>query len=172
MQQTAPSTDTIRHSSRITLIGILALVALYVASAYLGIPQRGRDLLIASHAAHDDHNSSTIEHSPTNDDGHATDPDTQSEQHAQNHGALTEAGTPPPAWAVTPFVLLLGAIAVLPLIPSLAHWWEKNSSKLLIAGILGGFTLAFYLFLHSESVEQHFPAHFIVSPPTVGCRGQ
>ena len=72
-----------------------------------------------------------LSHSPTNDDGHATDPDTQSEQHAQDHGALTEAGTPPPAWAVTPFVLLLGAIAVLPLIPSLAHWWEKNSSKLL-----------------------------------------
>ena len=122
MQQSAPSADTIRHSSRITIIGILVLVALYVASAYLGIPQRGRDLLIASHAAHDDHNSSTTDHSPTKDDGHATDPDTQSEQYAQNHGALTEAGTPPPAWAVTPFVLLLGAIAVLPLIPSLAHW--------------------------------------------------
>ena len=45
MQQSAPSTDTIRHSSRITLIGILALIALYVASACLGIPQRGEGLI-------------------------------------------------------------------------------------------------------------------------------
>jgi len=168
MQQTAPSNDTIRHSSRITLIGILVLVALYAASACLGIPQRGRDLLVASHASHDDHNASTIDHSPTNDDSHATDSDTRPEEHAQNHSDLTKVGTPPPAWAVTPFVLLLGAIATLPLIPSLAHWWEKNSSKLLVAGILGGFTLAYYLFIHSESVEQHFPAHFIVAPPTSG----
>ncbi|HBK73319.1 MAG TPA: hypothetical protein DDZ24_03800, partial [Planctomycetaceae bacterium] len=168
MQQTAPSTDTIRHSSRITLIGILALVALYVVSAYFGIPQRGRDLLVASHAAHDDHNSSNAEYPPTNDGEYANNSGIHPEEHVQNHRALTETRTPPPAWAVTPFVLLLGAIAILPLIPSLAHWWEKNSSKLLMAGILGGFTLAYYLFIHSESVEQHFPAHFIVAPPTSG----
>ena len=168
MQQTAPSTDTIRHSSRITFIGILALVALYVVSACFGIPQRGRDLLVASHAAHDNHNSSTTEHSPTNDGEYTNNSGTHPEERVQNHRELTETGTPPPAWAVTPFVLLLGAIAILPLIPSLAHWWEKNSSKLLMAGILGGFTLAYYLFIHSESVEQHFPAHFIVAPPTSG----
>ena len=168
MQQTTPSTDTIRYSSRITLIGILALVACYVTSACLGIPQHGRDLLVASHAAHDNHDSTDTDHSHTNDVEHANASDNHPEEDAQHHEALQEGITPPPAWAVTPFVLLLGAIAVLPLIPSLAHWWEKNSSKLLMAGILGGFTLAYYLFIHTESVEQHFPAHFVVGPPTSG----
>ncbi len=168
MQQTAPSTDTIRHSSKITLIGILTLVALYVASACLGIPQHGRDLLVASHAAHDNHDSTDTNHSHTNDVEHANASDNHSEEDAQHHKELPETIIPPPAWAVTPFVLLLAAIAILPLIPSLAHWWEKNSSKLLMAGILGGFTLAYYLFIHTESVEQHFPAHFIVAPPTSG----
>ena len=168
MQQTAPSTDTIRHSSRITLTGILVLVALYAASACLGIPQHGRDLLVASHAAHNDHGSSTVDHSHTNNDTHANDSDNHSENNTPHHEESHEVGTPPPAWAVTPFVVLLGAIAILPLIPSLAHWWEKNSSKLLVAGILGGCTLAYYLFIHTESIEQHFPAHFIVSPPSGG----
>ena len=168
MQQTAPSTDTIRHSSRITLTGILVLVALYAASACLGIPQHGRDLLVASHAAHNDHSSSTVDHSHTNNDTHANDSDNHSENNTQHNEESHEVGTPPPAWAVTPFVVLLGAIAILPLIPSLAHWWEKNSSKLLVAGILGGCTLAYYLFIHTESIEQHFPAHFIVSPPSGG----
>ena len=168
MQQTAPSIDTIRHSSRITLTGILVLVALYAASACLGIPQHGRDLLVASHAAHNDHSSSTVDHSHTNNDTHANDSDNHSANNNQHNAESHEVGTPPPAWAVTPFVVLLGAIAILPLIPSLAHWWEKNSSKLLVAGILGGCTLAYYLFIHTESIEQHFPAHFIVSPPSGG----
>ena len=73
MQQTAPSIDTIRHSSRITLTGILVLVALYAASACLGIPQHGRDLLVASHTAHDNHSSSTVDHSHTNNDTHANE---------------------------------------------------------------------------------------------------
>ena len=102
MQQTAPSTDTIRHSSRITFIGILALVALYVVSAYFGIPQRGRDLLVASHAAHDDHNSSNTEYPPTNDGEYANNSGIHPEKHVQNHGELTETGTPPPARSTRP----------------------------------------------------------------------
>ena len=44
-----------------------------------------------------------------------------------------------------PFAVLLGAIAILPLTPQLAHWWEHNSSKLLVAGTLGLITLGYYL---------------------------
>src|SRR6266480_4141073 len=36
------------------------------------------------------------------------------------------AGTHPPYWMVAPFLLLLGAIAVLPLAPHASHWWESN----------------------------------------------
>ncbi|WP_067782623.1 sodium:proton antiporter [Actinomyces vulturis] len=40
-------------------------------------------------------------------------------------------------WSVIPFVLMLGSIAVFPLIPATAHWWEKERSQLLVALILG-----------------------------------
>lgn len=36
-----------------------------------------------------------------------------------------------PVWSLTPFVLMLGAIAVFPL--TLNHWWEHNRNKLIIA---------------------------------------
>ncbi|MCS7012276.1 MAG: sodium:proton antiporter [Chloroherpetonaceae bacterium] len=36
-----------------------------------------------------------------------------------------------PAWSLTPFVLMLGAIAVFPL--AYNHWWEHNRNKLIIA---------------------------------------
>ena len=168
MHKTTPSTNTVRHSSRVTLIGISALAALYFASAFLGIPQRGRDLLVAANAAHDNHAASPEEYSHMDDSTHANEPDSHAEEHTSDHGELTHPGAPPPAWAVTPFVLLLGAIAVLPLIPSLAHWWEKNSSKLCVTGILGFTTLAYYLLIHGTAVEQHFPAHAVVAPPTHG----
>ena len=138
----------------------------------LVFPQHGRDLLVASHAAHNDHSSSTVDHSHTNNDTHANDSDNHSENNTPHHEESHEVGTPPPAWAVTPFVVLLGAIAILPLIPSLAHWWEKNSSKLLVAGILGGCTLAYYLFIHTESIEQHFRHTSLFLHQAVGCRGQ
>ncbi len=41
-----------------------------------------------------------------------------------------------------PFVLLLTAMAVLPLIPQVEMWWERNATKLLVSGILGLLTLA------------------------------
>ena len=43
---------------------------------------------------------------------------------------------------VLPFVLLLGAIAVLPLVHS--HFWEQNRNKAAVAGVLS-LPVAFYL---------------------------
>lgn len=40
-------------------------------------------------------------------------------------------------YTVIPFVVMLLAIAVLPLIPATAGWWDKNRNKLLIALLLG-----------------------------------
>ena len=71
-------------------------------------------------------------------------------------------------FTVIPFVILLGMIAVLPLVPSLAHWWEHNSSKLLVAAILAAITLAYYLLAHAAPVELHFPAHATVAPAASG----
>ena len=43
----------------------------------------------------------------------------------------------PPYWTVVPFVLLLGAIAVLPLVPATMHWWENNLHRFYVAGRSG-----------------------------------
>jgi Na+/H+ antiporter NhaD/arsenite permease-like protein len=46
-------------------------------------------------------------------------------------------------WA-TPFVLLLLAIALLPVVPAAHHWWERNSIKLLVGLALSSVVLAHY----------------------------
>ncbi|MFN3873431.1 MAG: sodium:proton antiporter, partial [Ignavibacterium sp.] len=40
-----------------------------------------------------------------------------------------------PIYSLIPFVLMLGAIAVLPL--TFNHFWEKNKNKLIISLVLG-----------------------------------
>lgn len=42
-----------------------------------------------------------------------------------------------PWWSLIPFALMLGSIALLPILPATHHWWEKNSSQLLVALALG-----------------------------------
>lgn len=42
-----------------------------------------------------------------------------------------------PAWTVLPFVLMLAAIAVVPLVPALAHVWERPRNQLIYALALG-----------------------------------
>lgn len=53
----------------------------------------------------------------------------------------------PPYWMVAPFAAILLAIAVLPLIPKTAHWWENNLHRFYVAGGLAAATLAYYLSL-------------------------
>jgi len=56
--------------------------------------------------------------------------------HADNLYALIAAR---PTWILgcLPFAILLLAIAIVPMIPSVEHWWERNSSKLLVSCALG-----------------------------------
>ena len=51
--------------------------------------------------------------------------------------------TPNIFWSL-PFAALLLAIAILPLLPHTSHWWERNSSKLLVGLGLGALVLAHY----------------------------
>ena len=144
-----------------TLVGIGLALAAYLVAAAVGWPQHGRDLLVAAQAGHHpadhggDHAPAAGERAAAQDDDH-------------DHEAHHAAGAAPPLVTVIPFVILLGLIAVLPLVPSLAHWWEHNSSKLLVAAILAAVTVAYYLFAHSQPVELHFPAHGVVAPPASG----
>jgi len=78
---------------------------------------------------------------------------------------------PPPLGAVIPFGLLLGAIAILPLLAATHHWWESNRNRFLVAVSLGLVTLAYYGFIHREPVEQHFLGHHLVEPSQSGVNG-
>jgi Na+/H+ antiporter NhaD/arsenite permease-like protein len=49
----------------------------------------------------------------------------------------------PPLYTVIPFVVLLLAIAILPL--RVPHWWESNRNKLVVAAVLGAPVLALYV---------------------------
>jgi Na+/H+ antiporter NhaD/arsenite permease-like protein len=145
--RTAPESAAIAASSR-TLVGIAALLVAYAAAVAFGWPQYGRDLLVQAQAAHE-----------TEAHGEAHGPD------AAAHGGVSTS--PPPA-TVLPFAVLLAAIAILPLTPQLSHWWEHNSSKLLVAGCLALVTLGYYAFMHRHPVDLHFPTHGIVEPAAAG----
>lgn len=43
-----------------------------------------------------------------------------------------------------PFLMLLGTIAVFPLVPRVRHWWERHLSKLIVALVLGVGVLVHY----------------------------
>jgi Na+/H+ antiporter NhaD/arsenite permease-like protein len=151
MHDTAHHSAT--HDSRVrpdpTLYLIGAALAAYALAVLFGWPQYGRDLLVQAQAAHH-----AGDHAPAPDAAHPP---------AADHTAAS-----PPLPTVLPFVLLLAAIAVLPLTPQFAHWWEHNSSKLMVAGILGLVTLIYYTFFHRHPVELHFPAHATVAPAAAG----
>lgn len=67
---------------------------------------------------------------------HAHDGHTADEEHAAGHDDHgPKLGSLLPPFAVVPFSLLLLSIAVFPL--ANPHWWEHNSNKGIIAGVLG-----------------------------------
>lgn len=89
----------------------------------------------------------------------------------QKHQSESDAHAkpePPPVWAIGPFVLLLGGIAVLPLMSATKHWWESNRNRFLVAASLGLLTLAYYAVLHREPIERHFLGHALVQPAASG----
>ncbi len=53
----------------------------------------------------------------------------------------------PPLWGVgiVPFILLLGAIAVLPLLSRTSHWWESNRNRLIVSLTMAVCALAYYV---------------------------
>jgi Na+/H+ antiporter NhaD/arsenite permease-like protein len=72
----------------------------------------------------------------------------------------------PHLWAVLPFVALLAAIAVLPLLPKAAHWWEYNRNKFIVAAGVATVTLLYQAFLHpaaSPGFAAHTLAHVLLN---------
>jgi Na+/H+ antiporter NhaD/arsenite permease-like protein len=153
-------------SSKPVVWGIAGLLLAYALSALGGWPQYGRDLLEreqeAHHAAESGH--PVGDHDEHGGDEHGGD---EHDGDARHHGHA-HSGAAPPLWAVIPFLVLLTAIAVFPLTPPLAHWWEHNSSKFMVAAALGFVTLGYYTFLHREPIDLHFPAHAVVEAAAAG----
>lgn len=158
---------------------ILAVLLIYAGTLALGLPQLGTEKIVAaaSHGAHaeddvahdhdgdgdhdaEDHDAGEHDedHGDGDHDGNA--PHDESDHHSDGHAA----GGAPPVWTVTPFVLLLLAIALLPLVPATAHWWESNLSRLQVAAGLGLLTLLYYGFAHNQAIASHWPAHGVVEP--------
>ncbi len=121
---------------------IAAAIAVYLFSAFLGQPQYATSLVIEAH----DHSAVAHEGAPGAGEGHGSD------------------SMAPPYWTVLPFILLLGAVAVFPLMTRTEHWWDSNTNRFKVAALLGLATLGYYAFLHHSPVEAHWPAHSIVAP--------
>ena len=117
---------------------ILAVIACYVAATIFGLPQTGTQQIVAAQG----------HHGGASEDAAA--------------GAAVKVA--PPFWTVVPFLLLLVAIAILPLIPAAAKWWHSNLNRFLMAIALSVVALAYYAFLHNSPIEGHWPAHHAVEP--------
>jgi Na+/H+ antiporter NhaD/arsenite permease-like protein len=131
---------------------IAVIIILYVLALLLGWPQRGTQSIVAANAVH----------------GGAAEAKALLDKSAVPGETIpaAEHANPPPIWMVIPFVVLLAAIAVLPLIPATEHWWDSNLHRFLIAIGLGIIVLAYYALLHRGPVQGHWPAHHIVQPVT------
>ena len=149
------------------LVSILLAIALYLAAVALGWPQAGTRMILGSGHDADQHEA---EHAAGHDVAAPADaaappaepdwPTTEPADHAAHHAAPE----PPALWMVLPFVLILGAIAVFPLVPGVSHWWESNLHRFEVAALLGALTLGYYLLLHAHPVERHFLGHAIAEP--------
>ena len=131
-----PSDQQIKKSAAAPT-AILAVVAVYLVALLAGWPQQGTREIVEAKAH---------------------------EAAAEPAAGHAEAEVAPPLWTVTPFALLLAAIAVLPLIPATEHWWDANRNRFIVAMGLALLTLGYYAFLHQTPIEAHWPAHHIVEP--------
>lgn len=131
------------------IVAIVVLLALYGLSGLVGWPQAATAMITQSHVEH-----ATAHHGDGN----------LAESGNSAHAVEASKPQPPPVYAVLPFVLLLGAIAVFPLVPSIEHWWESNRNRFIVSAGLGLLTLAYYLLVHPYAVERHFLGHGLATP--------
>lgn len=133
------------------LLGIALAVVIWSVMTSVGFNQP-TPIGSAGHAEHAD---------PT----HAAEHPAEGDSHAE-HDDHAKPQPDPSYLAVLPFVLLLGAIAVFPLIGALEHFWENNQNKLFVAGGLAIVTLVYYQFFYvaggMESVK-HVLEHAILA---------
>jgi len=148
-------TISLERSNRAVVAALAACLVAYGIAAVAGWPQRGTELTNAV-AGHGDGAAGAESHDVA-------------ETHGEAHSPAEPASrTPPSTVMVLPFALLLAAIAIFPLWSGTAHWWESNLHRFYVACGLGLLTLAYYAFVHGDTVDRHFLDHAVVAPAAHG----
>lgn len=135
-------------SSKLAIIGITVLVAVYFVALCFGLPQRATAMIAGVQAELNTKHDATIDKS--------------------SHSGEANIIKPPPLWMVLPFIIMLGAIAILPLLPKLSHWWESNLHRFYFAAVLALISLGYFFWMHNQAIEAHWPSHHISTPSTIG----
>ncbi len=153
MSESASSSSPITHWLLAAAIGLV--IVAYLAAAVNHLPQRATEQIVAA----GQHEAAGPTASETN----------KSEASGADHQH-------PPYWMIVPFVLLLGAIAIAPLVPATMHWWDSNLHRFYVAAVLATGTVAYYLFMHGYPIHAHWPGPHIAVPavtgPSVGLAGE
>ena len=139
----------------------IVLILILCGYGYLlhqGLPQKWTEM---SNAPHAEHVKPPVLQQNEVDHDHADHDHADHDHGAAEHGSERHD---PPYFMVAPFAILLLCIAVLPLIPATAHWWESNMWKFLTAAGLGVLTLLYYYCLCDFPIHAHFPGQGVVEP--------
>ena len=137
------------------LLAIAAILVCYAVMVVNGMPQKWTTASQSGHGV----TEHAAEQSEEGDQAH---------DEAATTGEHGTVSTHPPFWMVMPFVLLLGAIAVFPILKWTEHWWESNLNRFYVAAVLGTLTLLYYLLMHENSVVAHWPGHDVVDHNSSG----
>ncbi len=78
-----------------------------------------------------------------------------SHSHGSADAAVVVNSITPAVASVVPFAVLLGCIAILPVIPRTVHWWENNWNRLTVSLSCAGATLAYYGFFYQGTISNH-----------------
>jgi len=155
-------------SEKPLLAAIAVVLAAYLLSAAFGLPQEGARKVAEAQHHQAANQAEGAETSPGKEQTSGEQPGESAAHPGADHAqpvageALPSAAghaAHPPFWMVAPFVLLLGAIAVLPLVPFTEHWWESNLHRFYVAAVLGAATLGYYALFYAGGVTAHWPAH-------------
>ena len=123
------------------LLGI-ALVLLFIG-LFLGIDLRSRP-----HGPGEGSDSSPPITRQNNDTEEGrSPPGLQARQDLARVGGMAGHNFIPPVVACLPFCLILGVIAVFPLLPKVRRWWERNANRALVSALLGA-PVALYVSLN------------------------
>ena len=137
-------------SSTRMVIAIAVLLCVYGIACWKGIPQEATRQIVAGES------------------GAEAKPPTDSRSGEAGHQSAGDAKSHPPYFMIAPFALLLIGIAVFPLTPRVADWWDNNLHRFYVAFGLGFATLLYYAVAFEHPVEGHFPAGHIASPSAGG----